>query len=205
MNAKEFKEWLADHCIKFPQLSKWFKEQPAGKAATVDAWFQTLKGISLRAAQGASARMHGNSDLSATFPSQHPAKIRELTKASTTGNGFYSECMCHGSGMVEVVNIPGSFKTPDKNTITAETVTVLCKCDRGQEMLSRQGGTDDQGRERPRMAMFDPLWMQLYGVDYSGTVSEPAAPMSSMKVSDPFASDLPAYQPDLYMPKGVED
>lgn len=194
MDGKQFREWLAAHCTAFPGLDKWFKDQPAGKAATVSLWYQSLKLISPQGASSATKRMHGSTDLAATPWSQHPAKIRELTSKSGTGNqSFYADCMCKGTGLVEVYT-DGKFKTALGNPIRSETTFVICKCNLGSHIYDRQGGHDPDGRERPRMSVFHD-GLRVYGIDDRKPEPLIATGWDS----------LPSYQGSFYEPKGIDD
>lgn len=198
MKREEFDKWLKRHGEAFPGLADWVKSK--GGRSVADRWFGVLKLTDFDAACEATDRMLGDAESVNANYTSHPAIVRKLCSGQShyRSREFSEGCMCKGTGFVEVLN-DRVFKTPDGNLITADTVTVLCKCPEGQWKLDHQGGPRLGGGEHPRMLMFDGS-MRIWGVKYDET-----EPLSS-KPSPSFGFDsLPEFQPDLYEPKGVDD
>lgn len=196
MKRIEFNKWLERHGEAFPGVLDWIETKGGKRIA--DRWFDVLKLTDYEAACDATDKMLGNAETVNSNYTSHPAKVKQICSGQSLyrSREFSEGCMCNGTGFVEVLN-DRVFKTPDGNLITAETVTVLCKCPEGQWKLDHQGGPRVGGGEYPRMLMFDGS-MRVWGVKY-----DDPEPLSS-KPSFGFDS-LPEFQPDLYQPKGVEE
>lgn len=202
MNLNEFKGWYKTHTGKFPNVATFFKGLGAKKEQVWNEWFRLLSNIDADDALGASQRMQESPSLSDTYPQNHASKIRELVTgiSAARADSFSRNCMCGGSGMVEVVN-NALFKTPSGNVITTPTVTVLCKCDKGRWMHERQ---DEAHRlkplERPpAMVQFDDSWMTTWDehLRQQKTGLDVYEPQAAARLADGWGS-LPEYQPSLY-------
>ena len=203
MNFDEFKDWLKGHTRKFPSVQVFLNNLKSRKTEVTQDWFRTLSRVSLEDATNATERMYASEKLRNEFPQNHPAKIRELVSGITAArfDGEASKCICGGSGFVDVLNVHGCFKTPLGNVITAETVTVACKCDIGKWV--RQKHEDAHGlqpKERPPpIVQFDPEWMTTWDehLRQQKTGMIVYDPAITQKVADGWGS-LPEYHPELY-------
>ncbi len=202
MKRTEFNKWLERHGDTFPGLLKWMESNGGKKIA--DRWFDVLKLTDYESACQATDRMLGDTDSVNSNYTSHPAKIKQISSGASVyrSREFSEGCICKGTGMVEVLNDGRfNFKTADGNRINADTVTVLCKCELGAWYLNHQGGPRQGGGEHSQMAQFRE-GMHVWGESYPEYDSPP---ISEAVSGDPFASDLPAYQPNLYTPRGVEE
>ena len=202
MKRNEFNKWLERHGEAFPGLLDWIENKGGGKKLA-DRWFSVLKLTDYDSACQATDRMSGDAELVNSNYTSHAAKIKQLASGSSVyrSRQFAEGCVCKGTGMVEVMNDGRfNFQTCEGNPITAETVTVLCMCELGRWYAEHQGGPRVGGGEHYQMAQFRE-GMHVCGESDPHYDSEP---ISSRSVEDPFATDLPAYQPDLYVPKGVD-
>lgn len=162
MNLSEYKIWFGFHTAKFPNVSAWFKSLGKRGRETSAEWVRNLSNLRLEDCKMASQQMADSPSMSELFPQNHASKIRQLVTgiSSARASAFAADCMCRGSGMVEVMN-NGVFKTPLGNVISKETVTVLCLCEKGRWMRQCQesGYEKDRLRNFPPMAVYDREWM----------------------------------------------
>lgn len=203
MNFDEFKTWLKAHTRKFSSVDVFLHGLKTRKTEVTKDWFRTLARVSLEDALNATERMYASEKLRNEFPQNHPAKIRELVSGITAArfDGEASKCICGGSGFVDVVNVLGCFKTPLGNVITAETVTVACRCDIGKGVrLKHEDAHGLQPKDRPPpIVQFDPecmtTWEQHLREEKNGMIVYD--PEVTQKVASGWGS-LPEYQPEIY-------
>lgn len=162
MTLDEFKIWTAFHTSKFPNVSAWFKKLGRRGKETSAEWFRNLSNLNLEDCKKASQQMADSPQMAELFPQNHASKIRQLVTgiSAARASAFAADCMCHGSGMVEVMN-SGIFKTPLGNVLSTETVTVLCLCEKGRWIRQSQENSyqKDQVRNVPPMVVYDREWM----------------------------------------------
>ena len=88
MSDDEFKNWLEWHVAAFRNVEKWFKAMPRDdETATLKHWRKTLRLCELKDCCDATESMHGDAAAAESFPSSHPAKIRELALSYQASRG----------------------------------------------------------------------------------------------------------------------
>lgn len=79
MTDDEFKNWLEWHFAAFRNVEKWLAGMPTDdETATLKHWRNTLRPCELQDCCDATESMHADSASADTFPSSHPARVREM-------------------------------------------------------------------------------------------------------------------------------
>lgn len=203
MNFDEFKTWLKSHTRKFPNVDVFLNNLKSRKTEVTREWFRLLSNIELQDAINATERMYDGEKSRNEFPQNHPAKIREMVSGISMGRAEADaeKCVCGGSGFLDVKNEPGYFKTPMGNVITADCVTVACKCAKGNWVRQKHEEAHSlQPNDRPPpIVQYDPSWMTVYD-EYlrqraKGVIIVRPEPVKAL--ADGWGG-LPDYQASLY-------